>query len=232
MFLTANSTRKLLTWFDLHRRQLPWRAGRDPYHIWLSEVMLQQTTVSAVLPRFKRFLTRFPSIQSFARADEQEVLKEWEGLGYYHRARNFHREAREVVALHDGEIPNDPDWFGRLPGVGRYILGAVLSQAFDRPLPIVEANSARVLCRLFGQNGDPASAAVRNWLWDTAQAIVPKRRAGDYNQALMEFGDLVCMPRSPSCNRCPLRRECRARRIGEQDSIPRRACAGEDHRDP
>jgi A/G-specific adenine glycosylase len=218
--LSSSSKRKLFDWFDRHARPLPWRQDRDPYRIWLSEVMLQQTTVAAVAPRFERFLARFPSINALAAADEQELLKEWEGLGYYHRARNLRAAAQILVGEHRGSFPNDPDAVARLPGVGRYILGAVLSQAFDRRLPIVEANTKRVLCRLFGQRGDPKSPPVREWLWEAALAVLPKARIGDFNQALMELGATVCTPKSPSCNQCPLRAACAARKLGDPGSIP------------
>src|SRR4051794_40052717 len=215
--------RRLLAWFDKHRRDLPWRQDRDPYRIWVSEVMLQQTTVAAVVPYFERFLAAFPTLADLAAADEQDVLRLWEGLGYYRRARHLHQAARRLVAEHGGELPDDPAVWRELPGVGRYILGAVLSQAFDRRLPIVEANSLRVLCRLFGYAGDPRSGEGRRWLWDTAAAILPARRAGDFNQALMELGALVCTPAAPRCGECPLAPGCIARRQGRQEEIPARA---------
>jgi A/G-specific adenine glycosylase len=221
--LSSSAKRKLLDWFDRHARPLPWRQDRDPYRIWLSEVMLQQTTVAVVVPRFERFLTRFPSINALAAADEQELLREWEGLGYYHRARNLRAAARILAGEHGGSIPDDPEVVAQLPGVGRYILGAVLSQAFDRRLPIVEANTTRVLCRLFGQTGDPKSAPVREWLWETALAVLPKTRIGDFNQALMELGATVCTPKSPGCVQCPLRATCAACMRGDPASIPRMA---------
>lgn len=215
--------RRLLAWFDRHRRNLPWRRDRDPYRIWVSEVMLQQTTVAAVVPYFKRFLATFPTVADLAAADEQAVLKAWEGLGYYRRARHLHRAARELVTAHDGTLPDDPDVWRELPGVGRYILGAVLSQAFDRRLPIVEANSARVISRLFGQDGDVSSPAIRRRLWERAEELLPKRRVGDFNQALMELGALVCTPANPNCEACPLRRDCAARKGGLQAVIPRKS---------
>src|SRR4051794_24586502 len=217
--------RRLLAWFDKHRRDLPWRQDRDPYRIWVSEVMLQQTTVAAVVPYFERFLAAFPTLADLAAADEQDVLRLWEGLGYYRRARHLHQAARRLVAEHGGELPDDPAVWRELPGVGRYILGAVLSQAFDRRLPIVEANSLRVLCRLFGYAGDPRSGEGRRWLWDTAAAILPARRAGDFNQALMELGALVCTPAAPRCGECPLASVCEARRLGQQEEIPARSPA-------
>src|SRR5205085_3579459 len=153
---------------------------------------------------------------------EHEVLKEWEGLGYYSRARNLHRSARILVSSQKGQFPDDPKVWSELPGVGRYILGAVLSQAFDRRLPIVEANTKRVLSRLFGQRGDVTSTPVQSWLWQTAEAVLPRKRVGDFNQALMELGALVCTPQAPDCPKCPLRAECLARREGIQDRIPRK----------
>ncbi len=217
--------RKLLHWFARHRRDLPWRLNRDPYRIWVSEVMLQQTTVATVGPRFENFLKEFPTLNDLAGADEQRVLRLWEGLGYYRRARDLHRSARQLIESHGGELPDDPDVWQALPGVGRYILGAVLSQAFDRRLPIVEANSQRLLCRLFGQRGDPSTAPVKSWLWKTAETILPRQRAGDFNQALMELGALVCTPAAPHCDDCPLASICVARRNDLQEAIPARPAA-------
>jgi A/G-specific adenine glycosylase len=212
--------RRLLNWFARHHRDLPWRRDRDPYRIWVSEVMLQQTTVATVGARFENFLKEFPTVNDLACADEQRVLRLWEGLGYYRRARDLHRSARQLVASHAGELPDDPDVWRDLPGVGRYILGAVLSQAFDRRVPIVEANSQRLLCRLFGQRGDPSTGPVKSWLWQTAEAILPRRRAGDFNQALMELGALVCTPTAPRCEDCPLASICVACQNNLQEIIP------------
>jgi A/G-specific adenine glycosylase len=219
--------RQLLAWFHRHRRDLPWRKDRDPYRIWVSEVMLQQTQVATVVPYFKRFLQAFPTLPDLAAAEEQEVLRLWEGLGYYRRARDLHQAARQVMAEHGGQFPNDPETVRDLPGLGRYTLGAVLSQAFDRRLPIIEANSQRVLCRLLGRAEDPRSGPVRRWLWQAAETLLPARRVGDFNQALMELGALVCTPVSPGCNACPLRGLCLARRLGLQDSIPPRSARPE-----
>src|SRR5947209_4966530 len=169
-------SRRLLTWFDRQHRPLPWRRDRDPYRIWVSEVMLQQTTVAAVVPYFERFVAAFPTVRALAAADEQDVLRHWEGLGYYRRARHLHRAARLLAADHGGALPDDPAAWAELPGVGRYILGAVLSQAFGRRLPVVEANSLRVLCRLFGQAGDPRGGPVQKWLWRAAEALLPAKR--------------------------------------------------------
>ncbi len=219
---------KLLNWFDKHQRDLPWRRDADgelasarvPYWVWVSEVMLQQTTVAAVVPYFERFISALPDVHALAAADEQRVLKLWEGLGYYRRARHLHAAAKTLVAQHGGELPDDPAVWAELPGVGRYILGAVLSQAFDRPLPIVEANSLRVLARLFGYPGDPREGEGKAWVWFAAEAVVPAKRAGDFNQSLMELGALVCSPTAPACDRCPLATTCVANRDGLQSLIP------------
>jgi A/G-specific adenine glycosylase len=219
--------RALLAWFDRHKRDLPWRRDRDPYRIWVSEIMLQQTQVATVVPYFERFLAAFPTIAALAAADEQEVLRLWEGLGYYRRARDLHRAARCLVAGHGGRFPDDPEAVAALPGIGRYTQGAILSQAFDRRLPILEANSQRVLCRLLGEAGDPRQGPVRRRLWAAAEELLPRRRVGDFNQALMELGALVCMPAAPRCAECPLAGVCAARRQGKQEEIPRRAAAPE-----
>ncbi len=214
---------RLLAWFETARRDLPWRRGRDPYHIWVSEVMLQQTTVAAVVPYFERFLHAFPTLRDLAAAPEQEVLRLWEGLGYYRRARDLHRAARQLVAAGAGTIPDNPEVLRELPGMGRYTLGAVLSQAFDRRLPILEANSLRVLCRLFGRTDDPRRGPAQRWLWQVAEELLPAKRVGDFNQALMELGALVCTPAAPRCGDCPLAADCVARRLGLQAEIPARA---------
>lgn len=185
--------------------------------------MLQQTTVAAVVPYFQRFIAAFPTVADLAAADEQDVLRLWQGLGYYRRARHLHQAAKILVEKHAGQLPDDPEVWRSLPGVGRYILGAVLSQAFDRRLPIVEANSQRVLCRLFAKNGDVSREPLKSWLWEKAAELVPARRAGDFNQAMMELGALVCTPKEPNCGRCPLHGECVARQRGQQHAIPRKA---------
>ena len=213
--------RRLLAWFARHRRELPWRRDRDPYRIWVSEVMLQQTQVATVIPYFERFLQGFPTLADLAAANQQDVLGLWEGLGYYRRARDLHAAACKLAAEQDGRFPDDPAVIGALPGIGRYTLGAVLSQAFDRRLPIIEANSQRVLCRLFGQRDDPSRGPTRRWLWRTAETLLPVRRVGEFNQALMELGALVCTAKAPRCSVCPLRALCVAHRLGEQAQIPR-----------
>ncbi|MFO0937443.1 MAG: A/G-specific adenine glycosylase [Gemmataceae bacterium] len=214
---------QLLAWFDLHKRILPFRDSRDPYRVWVSEVMLQQTTVTAVVPFFERFLTLFPTVQALANAPEQAVLKAWEGLGYYRRARHLHAAAKLLAERFGEALPDDPEIWAELPGVGRYILGAVLSRAFDRKLPIVEANSLRVLSRWHGYPGDPRVGEGKAWVWHAAEQLLPEKRAGDFNEALMELGALVCTPESPDCSHCPLRRSCVAHEKGLQSSIPGKA---------
>jgi A/G-specific adenine glycosylase len=211
----------LLDWYEGAGRKLPWRANRDAYRILVSEFMLVQTTVAAVIPYFDRFLRRFPDARSLAEADEADVVKAWEGLGYYRRARQLQAAAQQVVRMHGGNIPDDAAAVRALPGVGPYIAGAVLSFAFDRPEPIVEANSQRVLARLVALRDDLKSTAARRRVWLAAGRLVPPRRAGDFNQAMMDLGALLCTPRQPSCLLCPVAALCRARRLGLQDAIPR-----------
>jgi A/G-specific adenine glycosylase len=211
----------LLTWYDEHRRSLPWRAADDeapdPYRVWLSEVMLQQTRVETVRGYYERWLERFPTLESLAEAPLDEVLKAWEGLGYYSRARNFHRAAREVAERYGGRVPDEPEAFRALPGVGRYTAGAVMSIAFGREEPIVDGNVRRVFARLTDAP-DPSDAD----LWGLAGALVPGERPGDLNQALMELGATVCTPRSPRCPACPVQVWCAAYAAGTQEQRPAR----------
>jgi A/G-specific adenine glycosylase len=219
--------RRLRPWFLRHQRDLPWRRDRDPYRIWVSEVMLQQTQVATVIPYFARFLSAFPKLADLAAAEEQEVLRLWEGLGYYRRARDLHQAARAIVARHNSRFPDDPAVVRGLPGLGRYTCNAVLSQAFDRRLPILEANSQRVLSRLFGRVEDPRRGPARRWLWQAAEDILPTRDVGTFNQALMELGALVCTPAAPRCSACPLAGRCVARQLGQQETIPARTAPPE-----
>jgi A/G-specific adenine glycosylase len=216
----AWARRQLLRWFERHARDLPWRRTRDPYAIWVSEVMLQQTQVASVIPYYERFLKTFPTLDALAAADEQHVLRHWAGLGYYRRARDLHRAAQAIAADHGGQIPEDAALLYRLPGFGRYTANALLSQAFDQRLPILEANSRRVLCRLHAVADDPQQGAVQAQLWRAAEALLPMKRVGAFNQALMELGALVCTPTRPACERCPLASQCQARRLGLQETIP------------
>lgn len=213
--------RRLLDWYGREKRDLPWRVDRDPYRILVSEMMLVQTTVAAVVPHFERFLRLFPDFAALAAAEEDEVVKAWEGLGYYRRARQLHAAARMVVEEHAGRMPDDPALARALPGVGRYLAGAILSQAFDRPEPILEANSQRLLARLLAWDGGLSAAATQKRLWKAAERLVPPSGAGDFNQGMMELGALICAPRSPRCLVCPLATLCEARRLGLQNELPR-----------
>jgi A/G-specific adenine glycosylase len=217
---TADVARRLVSWYRDARRDLPWRADRDPYRILVSEMMLVQTTVTAVVPYFERFLHQFPDVATLAAADEAAVLKAWEGLGYYRRARQLHAAARSIASEHGGVFPSDAASVRALPGVGRYIAGAVLSFAFDQPQPIVEANTQRVIARLLAIDADIKKSQTLERIWQAAERLVPAEGAGTFNQALMELGALVCTPREPGCLVCPLAGLCEARRLGVQDRLP------------
>jgi A/G-specific adenine glycosylase len=220
-FEARSTAGALLRWYARHRRDLPWRRSRDPYRVWVSEVMLQQTTVRAVIPHYRRFLRRFPGLRALAKAPLQEVLAAWSGLGYYRRARHLHAAARRVMEAHAGRVPRTEEAMRALPGVGRYTAGAVLSICFGLPLPVVDGNVERVLSRLQGIRRGSRSAAGRRRLWDHAGRLVGSASSpGDLNQALMEVGATVCTPLSPACPRCPLARRCRARAAGLQEAIP------------
>ncbi|MEY4178283.1 MAG: A/G-specific adenine glycosylase [Planctomycetota bacterium] len=212
--------RRLLAWFATRARDLPWRKTRDPYHVWISEIMLQQTQVATVIPYFERFIAAFPDEASLAAASEQEVLRLWEGLGYYRRARNLHAAAKRIVAEHGGKFPRTVDAVRSLPGIGRYTANAVLSIALDQRLPILEANTVRLHSRLLAYAGPPTTTAATKLLWEFAEAVLPTRDAGRFNQALMELGSLVCVPRNPACAECPLADLCPTRMGGLQDKIP------------
>ena len=213
--------RRLSAWYRRHRRDLPWRRSSDPYRIWVSEIMLQQTQVATVVPYFNRFVAAFPTAAALAEADEHDVLRLWEGLGYYRRARQLHRAARVIVDEHGGVFPRDLAQVGRLPGIGRYTAGAIVSIAYDLPAAILEANTFRLLSRLVAYSGDVSSGAARKFLWQLAETIVPRRNCGLFNQSLMELGSLVCTPKAPGCGVCPVRELCGAFRLGRQEQIPR-----------
>jgi len=216
----ASFRRRLLRWYADHRRDLPWRKTRDAYRVWISEIMLQQTTVSAVVPYFERFLQQFPTVAELAAAPEEEVLRLWEGLGYYSRARNIHRTAAIIVDEHGGDFPETVDELQKLPGIGRYTAGAIASFAFGKPAAIVEANTLRLYCRLLGYDGDPRSSVGQRLLWRFAGRLVPEKSPGDFNHALMDLGATLCRPTEPSCGECPVRRDCRAFAEKRVDEIP------------
>jgi A/G-specific adenine glycosylase len=224
-------------WFRANARDLPWRHDRSPYRVWLSEMMLQQTQVETVIPYFHRFLARFPTIDDLAAAPLGDVLKLWEGLGYYARARNLHKAAYVVVEELHGEWPRTVEGLMALPGIGRYTAGAIASLAFDAHAPVLDGNVIRVLCRLFAIERDPKDAKVREELWALAESLlprsadigmsaarhrdaVPRGTAGEFNEALMELGALICIPRNPKCNVCPLAKYCEAKKRGLQDQLP------------
>ncbi len=215
-----SARRRLLDWYRANKRKLPWRETRDPYAIWVSEAMLQQTRVETVIPYYERFLTRFPDVHTLASAKLDDVLGAWAGLGYYSRARNLRAAARVIDAEHDGRLPEDPETLRRLPGIGRYTAGAVASIAFDRPEPIVDGNIKRVLARYRGIREDVGEPAVTRRLWEEAQALVDGPDPGDLNQALMELGATVCLPKTPHCSACPLNRSCDAHRVGDAETLP------------
>jgi A/G-specific adenine glycosylase len=217
----ATFRRRLLAWYQMHARDLAWRQTRDPYRIWLSEIMLQQTTVAMATPHFERFAAAFPTVQDLAAADEQTILRMWEGLGYYRRARNLHAAARQVVSELNGEFPSDVPALMKLPGVGRYTAGAIASFAFDVRAPIVEVNTSRVLARLTAFASNPSNPTGQRHLWRTAEDLLPTRGAGRFNYALMELGALVCKPAQPLCDKCPVARHCQAFQQGMQNELPR-----------
>lgn len=216
----ATLRRRLRAWYREAARPLPWRESHDAYRVWISEIMLQQTTVAAVIPYYERFLTRFPTVAALAAATESDVLQLWEGLGYYSRARNLRRAAQVVVEQHAGEFPQAVEELQALPGIGRYTAGAIVSFAFNRPAPIVEANTLRLYCRLLGTRVDPRSAVGQRLLWEFAGRLPPASEPSEINQALMELGATVCTPRTPGCARCPLLSHCRAAATGLQHEIP------------
>jgi A/G-specific adenine glycosylase len=210
----------LLRWYDRHRRSLPWRETRDPYAIWVSEIMLQQTQVKTVIPYFERWMARFPTVCALATAAEDDVLHAWQGLGYYSRARSLKRAAELVLERFQGELPRAPEDLRALPGVGPYSAGAIASIAFGERVPVVDGNVIRVLTRLFGLRGDPTRAPLKAELWRRAEGLVPRKRPGDFNQALMELGATVCTPEAPGCDACPLAAACEARARGMTSVLP------------
>jgi len=210
----------LTRWYRRHSRDLPWRGTAGPYPVWLSEIMLQQTQVATVIPYYERFLKRFPTVRALARARLDSVLKAWEGMGYYTRARNLHAAARQVVAEFDGRLPRSVKELRRLPGIGRYTAGAIASIAFGLDEPVLDGNVTRVLSRLFAIRKDVTGPATQRKLWALAESLLPKGKASMFNQAMMDLGATVCVPRGPRCEQCPLRKVCRAKAKGIQDNLP------------
>lgn len=212
--------RKLLAWYEKNKRDLPWRRTHSPYRIWLSEILLQQTRVEAVIPYYEKFLARFPDVFALANAPLDDVLKTWEGAGYYARARNLHKASKVVADELGGKFPRTVEGLLQLPGIGRYTAGAIASIAFKQNVPVVDGNVIRVLCRYVGIREDPKASATQQHLWKTATAFVPDGQAGEFNQALMELGATICLPKNPRCLLCPVQKDCFARQNGLQNDLP------------
>jgi A/G-specific adenine glycosylase len=211
----------LLRWYRACRRDLPWRRTTDPYAIWVSEIMLQQTRVDTVVPYYERFLAALPSVQALAEAPLDRILELWSGLGYYRRARLLHRGAQDVCANHRGVLPSQPNELTTIAGIGRYTAGAIASIAHGVPAPVVDGNVARVLSRLEAWRDDPASVRGKKRLWSLAETLARCTAPGDLNQALMELGATLCTPHSPACDRCPVTTFCKARAAGIERELPR-----------
>lgn len=211
---------RLLAWYGRSGRDLPWRNCRDPYRIWLSEIMLQQTTVTAVIDYYHRFLAKIPTVKHLAAVPLEDVIDLWAGLGYYSRARNLHTAAKMVVGQFDGAFPEEVELLLKLPGVGRSTAGAVSALAFDRQAPILDGNVRRVLCRLFALQKSPRSTAAEKQLWQWSEQITPAEHVHDYTQAIMDLGAIVCVPRKPLCDKCPLSELCQARKLGLEQQLP------------
>ncbi len=218
--------RRLLDWFDQNARDLPWRRKKSLYRTWVSEIMLQQTQVVTVVEFFPRFIRRFPDVPTLANASEADVLKQWEGLGYYRRARQMHAAVQVIVDRHEGKFPDTFDEVIALPGIGRYTAGAILSIADDQPWPVLEGNTARVYSRLLDFDGDVTTSAGQQELWSFAESLVSRSRPGDLNQALMELGSEICTVRAPRCLECPVSRHCLAFQQGDPQSLPNKGTRG------
>ncbi len=210
----------LLAWYDRHARTLPWRGINDPYRTWVSETMLQQTRVETVIGYYERFLNRFPTVTALAEAPEEEVVKLWEGLGYYSRARNLHKGAKQVAEAYGGVLPADVDSLRKISGIGPYTAGAIASIAYGQPVPAVDGNVIRVVSRLAGIRENVGIPSVRRALEAAAGKLIPAERPGDFNQALMDLGSAVCTPGTPACERCPLQAKCDAYAAGDAEDLP------------
>ncbi len=219
-FAVQEFQNQLLYWFERQQRDLPWRQNRDAYRVWVSEIMLQQTRVDTVIPFYERFMERFPTISHLAEADIEEVYKYWEGLGYYSRARNLHSAVKEVQENYSGTVPDTPEEIHKLKGVGPYTAGAILSIAYGVPEPAVDGNVMRVLSRIFLIEEDIMKVKTRKLFEDIIRDIIARQNPSFFNQALMELGALICIPRSPRCAVCPVAAHCRARQEGVQESLP------------
>ena len=212
--------KRLLHWYRANKRDLPWRKTRDPYRILVSEIMLQQTRAETVVPYYERFLSRFPDPQSLATTETAEVLKQWQGLGYYRRARYLQDAARAILRVHDGQVPRSADLLQRLPGVGAYTAAAVASIAYQEPVAVVDGNVTRVLARVFRLSSPVGSAALKRAVRELAEQVLDSENPGDFNQAMMELGATICTPQSPSCGKCPVLSLCQAASANQQEQFP------------
>ena len=213
---------KLLRWYEKKGRDLPWRKTRDPYAIWISEIMLQQTQVATVIPYYQKFLKSFPTVHRLAKSDLSKVLKTWEGLGYYSRARNLHRASKIILNHFKGKIPENLRDLLSLPGIGKYTAGAILSIAYNKEAPILDGNVKRVLSRLFAISDNVGAGRAEDRLWKISESLIPKGRSNSFNQAIMDLGAMICTPKDPLCHRCPLHRHCRAKASGNPERYPSR----------
>lgn len=225
MKVNPRFNKQLLAWFDRAKRPMPWRLTRDPYAVWISEIMLQQTQVATVIPYYERWISRFPDIAFLAKAPLEQVLKHWEGLGYYSRARNIHLAAQIIVKEHQGKFPQDFADILKLPGIGRYSAGAIVSIAFEQPYPVLDGNVKRVFARLFALQEPIDLPAAQKKMWQIAEELMPRERPGDYNQALMELGAVICVPRDPKCPLCPVKNSCLAFGENLQNELPKKSKA-------
>ncbi|WP_078429133.1 A/G-specific adenine glycosylase [Alkalihalobacterium alkalinitrilicum] len=219
-FNTKGFQEQLVNWFEEHKRDLPWRKTRDPYRIWVSEIMLQQTRVDTVIPYYNNFIQKFPTLQDLAFAEEQEILKAWEGLGYYSRVRNLQAAVREVAEEYGGKVPDTKEKISQLKGVGPYTAGAVLSIAYNKPEPAVDGNVMRVISRVLLIEEDIGKVKTRTIFERALSKMISKQKPSEFNQGLMELGALVCTPKSPGCLLCPVREYCRAYHAGKEKSLP------------
>ena len=212
--------KSLLEWFNTHQRAMPWRSNPQPYLVWVSEIMLQQTQVDTVIPYFERFVSTFPTVESLASADQEDVLKLWEGLGYYSRARNLHKAAKLIVSDYDGQLPSDYKAMQKIPGIGPYCAAAIGSIAFGVKVPVVDGNVLRVFARFWGIEDDIANPKTRQILFDRLMPFIQPAPPSEFNQGIMELGALICTPKSPKCTECPLQRSCYANFNNEQSNLP------------
>ncbi|MBI2339701.1 MAG: A/G-specific adenine glycosylase [Deltaproteobacteria bacterium] len=220
--MSASVRKKLLRWYDRNKRPLPWRETKDPYAVWLSEIMLQQTLVPTVIPYYRKFLSHFPTLKSVAEAPLDDLLLLWQGLGYYNRIRQFHRAAQTVFENYGGVVPSTKEELIKLPGLGDYTAGAIASIAFGEPTPAVDGNVIRVLSRLFASKADPLKTEGKKFFHEAVERLIDPDRPGDFNQALMDLGATLCLPTQPACTLCPLNADCQAYREGKPELFPKK----------